>query len=186
MLERKPERNTYYYGSDTHRYINEVIHSDGDVLIVSPYLDRYYADMLSSKPSRNRLYIISSSLDRDVQHHLSKKKSRLPIAGYVALSAVILYLMYLIGISGMPLAISLIPVVVGTIKYGRIHNNITLKIPKQFVHAKMYVSDSMAITGSANLTYAGTHRNIEHIDIIYNNDEISRLKEQFWSMWNKL
>jgi phosphatidylserine/phosphatidylglycerophosphate/cardiolipin synthase-like enzyme len=68
----------------------------------------------------------------------------------------------------------------------RIRKNIMLKTTgEDFVHEKLYISDSMAIIGSANLTYNGTHKNIEHIEIIRDRGEIDELKRHFNSMWGK-
>ena len=62
--------------------------------------------------------------------------------------------------------------------------SIELRVPKGFVHAKMYIGEKTAIVGSANLTYAGMHQNVEHIDVIRDRGQIADLKKQFFSMWN--
>ncbi len=186
MLGRSNAVSEHYCGSDTHRYINALIESTGDILIVSPYLDDYYAGVLSSKKSGRKFYVISSSMERRAAKLLTGKRSALPILGYIALSIALLYLSFIIGLNGLLLLPSFIPIVVGIIKHRPVSSNVALKIPKRFVHAKMYISGTMAITGSANLTYAGTHKNVEQISITHDSGEIGRLREQFWNLWREL
>ncbi|MCL4365291.1 MAG: phospholipase D family protein [Candidatus Marsarchaeota archaeon] len=182
----KPEGSTHYCGIDTHKYINGLINSAGDILIVSPYIDDYYARMLSDSGSDRRFYIIASSIEQEVSRRLSGRKSPFAVLGYMLLSMLLVSVSTLAGLGLMLIIPSLIPAAIGLFKYSSRKQNIVLKVPRQFVHAKIYISDNMAITGSANLTYKGTHRNLEQISITYNSDEISRLRGQFWDMWHKL
>ncbi len=178
--------NTYYCGSDTHKYIDELISSKGEILVVSPYIDRYYAEIISRKSGGRKFYVISSSLEGDALKLLEKNPSALWIASYALLSIMILGLLLFVGVGGLYLLISVIPIAVGTVKNAGRKSKVSLKVPKQFVHAKIYISDGMAITGSANLTYKGTFKNVEHINVVYDKEEIGRLKEQFWGMWKGL
>ena len=72
---------------------------------------------------------------------------------------------------------------IGTARHWRISNGVSVKVPRNFVHAKMYISGQMAMIGSANLTYSGMHRNIEHMSVIRSSREIGRLASQFWELW---
>jgi len=66
------------------------------------------------------------------------------------------------------------------------HRNIAIKIvTDRFVHEKMYISESSAIVGSANLTYSGTHKNVEHIEIIRDNKRIKEMDNHFDGLWKK-
>jgi phosphatidylserine/phosphatidylglycerophosphate/cardiolipin synthase-like enzyme len=177
--------NTYYYGSDTHRFINELIGRKGEIMLVSPYIDRYYAEALLRKSRGRKFYLISSSVEEDVLG-LLRGGSPLWIIAYLGLSMILLGLLLFVGATGAALLLSLVPFAVGIIRGAGRGSGVILKVPKQFVHVKMYISEGMAITGSANLTYKGTHKNVEQINIIYNKSDIEKLKEQFWSMWNKL
>jgi phosphatidylserine/phosphatidylglycerophosphate/cardiolipin synthase-like enzyme len=56
-------------------------------------------------------------------------------------------------------------------------------VSSDFIHEKLYISDTIAITGSANLTYSGMHRNIESINITKNLEEVERLKKHFDRLW---
>ncbi len=177
--------NTYYYGSDTYRYINDLIGKGGEVLIVSPYVDRYYAKLILEKSRGRKFYLISSSMEGDVLR-MFNGGSRLWIPAYLGLSIILLGLLLFIGAMGMLLMLSTAPILIGIIKNAGKGSGVRLKVPKQFVHAKMYISEGMAITGSANLTYKGTHKNVEQINVIYNRPDIERLKNQFWRMWGRL
>ena len=37
--------------------------------------------------------------------------------------------------------------------------------------------------GSANLTYSGMHKNIEHIEVIKEGDRIAELEKHFRQLW---
>ena len=180
------EGNTHYCGIDTHKYINELLNSTGDILIVSPYIDSYYAKMLSDSGSGRKIYIIASSIEQEASRLLGSRKSPFMAVGYLLLSLLLISLSILSGLGRILIIISLIPATVGLGKYLSRKQSVVLKVPKQFVHAKIYISNRMAITGSANLTYKGTHRNLEQISLIYDKGEISRLRDQFWILWHKL
>jgi len=171
-------KNTYYSGSDTHRYIDDLFRSRGEILIISPYIDRYYAEILLRKSGGRKFYVMSSSLDGDALKILGRKSSALSLAGYALLSLVILGLLLLVHAGSQYLISSVIPIAVGIVKNAGKGSKVILKVPKQFVHAKMYISDDMAIIGSANLTYKGTFKNVEHVNVVYDQEEIKRLKEQ--------
>lgn len=176
--------NTYYSGSNAGRHLDELLKHRGSLLIVSPYIDAYYAKILLKLSGRRKINVITSSADEDALKLLGKGGSVLWIAAYVLLSVLILYAMGIAGITGYYLLIALIPVMIGTLKHWRIRRNISLKVPKRFVHVKMYIAEGMAMTGSANLTYKGMHKNVEHVTVTYSEDEIKKLRAQFWEMWN--
>jgi phosphatidylserine/phosphatidylglycerophosphate/cardiolipin synthase-like enzyme len=178
--------NSYYSGSETYKYLERLLERSGDILLISPYIDTYYAEMVSGLSRNKHFYIISSSAEVNALNILKRKRSKLPLALYAMLSIAIALLMLYIRVFGPVLSISFVPFIVGLIKYYKTKQNIFLKIPKQFVHAKSYIADGMAITGSANLTYKGTHKNIEQISVTYNGSEICLLRKQFWSMWKSL
>ena len=184
MFGKGEPYSTYYYGSDTYKHIDDLIERGREILMVSPYVDRYYAEKLLEYSKGRRLYLISSSMDSEALRLLQGTSSIWAIA-YLSLSSILLALLLYIRVPSTLLALSLIPIIVGSIKnLGR--KRIMLKVPKQFVHAKMYISDSTAITGSANLTYKGTHRNLEQISITRSKGDVEKLKKQFWELWSKL
>ena len=99
MFGKRDLGNTYYYGSDTHRYINELICRKGEMLMVSPYVDRYYAELMLKKSRGRKFYLISSSVEDDVLR-LLKGGSRLWILAYLGLSMILLGLLIFIGAAG--------------------------------------------------------------------------------------
>lgn len=173
-----------YSGNDTHRYIEKLLDSRGDILIVSPYIDAYYARAMLRRHRRGRFYVISSSIEDSAKSMLNSKPNRtfLPAGILAFLFLLILPLHY--GLSGIYLVPSAIPLGLGIAK-GRKRANVVLKRPSEFIHAKMYISDTMAIVGSVNLTYKGTHKNVEQISILHSARDIGQLKDQFWAMWDK-
>jgi phosphatidylserine/phosphatidylglycerophosphate/cardiolipin synthase-like enzyme len=61
-----------------------------------------------------------------------------------------------------------------------------LKVIKdKFVHEKLYISNGTAVTGSANLTYSGMHKNIEHVELTRDVKEVSELTRHFEELWNR-
>lgn len=186
MLGWEKSRNTYYYGSDAYKYMDDLIAKKGEILIVSPYLDKYYAEMILKKSRGSKFYVISSSIEARALETLSGKSGQLWIMGYLTLSVITVLLILFLGLKWPYLLISTVPLIIGAVKRRGRGSNVALKVPRQFVHAKMYISAGMAITGSANLTYSGTHKNAEHINIIYNSQDISQLSDQFWGIWNSI
>ncbi len=182
------ERASYHYGSDSYRHIDRMLDTSRRMHIVSPYLDRYYAERIFRNASRSEFYIISSSMDEGARHVLRRRGSLPTLAVYGLFSAALLYAFIALGIYGYALLAPAIPLVIGMAKYRssssrsrRIH----LKVPDRFVHAKMYVSERQAVMGSANLTYKGMHSNVEAIEVTEEQDKVDKLLDQFWEMWDK-
>ena len=57
-------------------------------------------------------------------------------------------------------------------------------INADFIHAKMYLADGRhAIVGSANLTHSGLWRNIEHVMIAENINEVNMIERDYQKLW---
>lgn len=182
------EKNGHYYGSDTHKYINDMIRSTKKMYVISPYIDNYYAQIIANRSPATEFYIISSSLENDAKRRLVGSSQLLPILLSMVLSFMVLYLELMLGLRGYALLTCAMPLVFSMISglaKSRSMRGIHLKVPKQFVHAKMYIADKQAISGSVNMTYKGTHSNVEHIEITRNAQEVEMLREQFWKLWKK-
>ncbi len=182
------ERASYHHGSDSYRHIDRMLDTARRMYIVSPYLDRYYAERIFRNASRSEFYIISSSMDEGARHVLRRNGSLPMLAAYSLFSTALLYAFVSFGISGYALLAPAIPFAMGMVKYRssssrsrRIH----LKVPDRFVHAKMYVSETQAVLGSANLTYKGMHSNVETIEVTKEQDKVDRLLDHFWEMWDQ-
>ncbi|MDE1825781.1 MAG: hypothetical protein KGH61_03160 [Candidatus Micrarchaeota archaeon] len=176
-----------YSGKNVYRYIEQVITKGRRVLIVSPYIDRYYANFILSNSKGRKFYILSSSMEDSAKRLLTKGRfpkdaaylsTLLVVAeAFLYLSRAYLPFLYLLPVAALSIAAMILLAI-------RKPMNINLRFPKEFVHAKLYVSESMAVHGSANLTYKGMHKNIEHVEVAYDEGEIKRLENQFWQLWN--
>ncbi len=176
--------DTSYTGNQCYRYVDKLIRDGKEVLIVSPYLDAHYARFLRENAGGKKIRILSSAMDPDAGRII--RQGRRP----GILSAVLLilfssgYLAYSSGISLLLLASALLPIVLLLfLMYRSGGNSIEVRIPKGFVHAKIYVSENEAISGSANLTYSGMHRNTEHIEISGSGERLERLRKEFQDLW---
>lgn len=179
-------RTSSYYGKRAYKYVDKLLKGEKDLLIVSPYLDDYYAAYLAKHSHGRKRYIISSS----IRSSAAKKLQRNQLSNSLTsafLAASVNWLLFLIGSFNLPFAIASVGSGLALVAYSLLHRNrIYLKVPKEFVHVKMYVGDSVAVEGSANLTYAGMHKNIETVRLIRDAKEIEALKRQFWTLWNSL
>ena len=183
----------HYSGDSSYRYINQLIgNRDRELMVISPYISNHYTRMLLKACGRKRIRIITSEISLGYRGSMLKGLRNRGLGGYMtailyfaALDAIVIYLRlyYIVGATTLLLLISLLL----TMRRRRnIVKNMMLKTTgEQFVHEKLYISDSMAIVGSANLTYAGMHRNIEHIEVIKDRNEIEELKRHFNSLWGK-
>ncbi len=192
FLKRHSSSSYGYSGSDTHKYIDKLISDNARSLkIITPYLGISYARTLVQLSTRKHIYVIvsgdSTKKDEDAVKFIAKKGrhiDRKPIF-YGSLVAIGLAI---IGV--YPLALSIAALLVVYIYTAGIylpkHRNIIVKIATdRFIHEKMYISDTSAIVGSANLTYSGTHKNIEHIEIIKEPKKVKELGDHFDVLWKK-
>jgi phosphatidylserine/phosphatidylglycerophosphate/cardiolipin synthase-like enzyme len=186
LLSLFKRRTDSYYGNEAHKYVDKLLSGGKNLLIVSPYIDDYYADYLASHARGKRMYIISSSIKKSA----AKRLRGADFSGVTAAAFLLTSFNAALFVSGFfsaSFALLSVSSVAAYAIYSLTHRNrISLKIPSEFVHAKMYVSDSAAIEGSANLTYAGMHKNIEGIRIISNPEQLDELKRRFWTLWNSL
>lgn len=172
-------------GSDSYRYVETLIRKGGEVCIVSPYIDGYYARFLSRNSLGKRIYIISSSMDKEAIRILGKRFSVLRFLLAILLSAVELYMGILYGIYAYALLAVALTLIIGYFASVMGNRNISLVMPRRFVHAKMYISENEAISGSANLTYRGMHRNVEMIEIMHDKESVEGMHRTFWRMWKE-
>ncbi|MGI0141040.1 MAG: phospholipase D-like domain-containing protein [Candidatus Micrarchaeales archaeon] len=175
-----------YSGRDTYRYVERVILKGRKILIVSPYIDQYYANFILRNLRGRSFNIVSSSMDKRAQKLLTKGKFPTDLLISSAIlsiaDAMLYYLEY--SLYGLYLTI-LIVVMIAAVIYlaSKKPTSIHLKVPKEFVHAKLYISENIAVHGSVNLTYKGLHKNVEHVEMVDDPDEIAKLERQFWDIW---
>ena len=180
------ESHTYYSGASCHLYVERLLRKGRKILIVSPYIDRYYARFIMSNMRDKDVRIISSSMEKEAEEILSGSWDSITIAGTAALLALAEVFGFVAGaniidLSSLLFILGLLAMAVLRLRKG----SVRIKVPKEFVHAKLYISESEAIHGSANLTYNGMHKNVEHIEIVRDSESVERLRNEFMRMWDK-
>jgi phosphatidylserine/phosphatidylglycerophosphate/cardiolipin synthase-like enzyme len=186
------EKERSYSGPSSYKFVDNLIKkSKGKLLIVSPFIDKYYARFLLNMTGGKNIYVVTSNSggNKDAINLLRKASIE---AILESLIVVILFdiIMFYFRLYTVFLIVN-IPFFamwfLTIYRRRKILSKIHIKvITKQFVHEKLYISDTQAIVGSANLTYKGMHSNIEHIEIT---DELKRIKEfkkHFDQLWNGL
>jgi phosphatidylserine/phosphatidylglycerophosphate/cardiolipin synthase-like enzyme len=175
-----------YYGQNSHKHIEKLLKNEKNLLIISPYLDDYYANYIIQNSRGKNVHIISSSIKQSAAKRLTENRMR-GMAMFTLLIAAINIVLFSLDIFALYFAISSFVVLLVLFLSSLLpKRKIYLKIPKEFVHTKMYVGDRTAIEGSANLTYNGMHKNIERISITHNSAKISESKREFWKLWNSI
>jgi phosphatidylserine/phosphatidylglycerophosphate/cardiolipin synthase-like enzyme len=177
-------RDRSYSGRGMYRHVERVLGGERNIMIASPYIDDYYASYLLRHSRGKSIRILSSSIRPEAAKRLKGRRSG-PAAAFALAVAALDVALIASGNAYPPfIAASLIIAVAALVLSLRRRNGIALRVPKGFVHAKMYIGDNLAVVGSANLTYAGMHENVEHIDVISDRGRINDLKKQFMGLWN--
>ena len=180
-----------YSGNSSYKYVEHLFKTSKSIDIITPYLGLYYARMLvdfAGKGKRIRAIIASgqdtnSETIRYLKHNV---RGNIGYAGIAAVSFLLFIALYLYGLpyeSIIFLAIFLLTAVLAS-RRGPTKGIITVRYAPMFVHEKIYVGDSKAITGSANLTYSGMHKNTEYLEIIGDANKAKALGKHFNTLWN--
>lgn len=184
------DKGDSYSGSSSYKYIDRLIRDEPELMIISPYIGNSYAKRLMKAASTKRIRVITSEsaingggkfLKGFVYHNISRHIKA--IAFLLLLDAISIYLGF--AFTTTVLSIFVIAIVIATcIKYKKTSSNLQVKVPKdRFVHEKLYIGLKQAITGSANLTFSGTHRNVEHIELTTEESKIRAFRGHFESLW---
>ncbi len=185
MFFKKEDTTEHHSGTNSYFYVEKLLTSSKELLIVSPYIDAYYAKFLLSNSRHRKIRVVSSSIDRDAErilHHKRHAPTFIIITLIVLLVAWAYYALGALTIASAGAALFVI-IATGVLMLGP-GNGIPLRKPKGFVHTKLYIGVSYAIEGSANLTYKGMHENTEHISVIRDEKTLSQLREEFYKLWN--
>ncbi len=174
-----------FSGSSSYRHVEPFIRNGRDICIVSPYIDPYYAGFLARISRGRRIRIISSSIGKEAAALLGKRLSVGRFAAFLLIAVAELYVGIALSVYTYSLAAVLITLSAGYILSNVRNRGIELLIPKEFIHAKMYITEKGAITGSANLTYRGMHKNVEMIEITDDEEEIKGMRDTFYKMWRE-
>jgi phosphatidylserine/phosphatidylglycerophosphate/cardiolipin synthase-like enzyme len=178
-----------YEGVDTYKFIDPLLNDGGRTLsLITPFISTYYSRKLLAVAGRKRVRLITSGSDINKKAlgmiHAGRRGVYLRVLLYLfALSALLFYfnlILFAVGVSAAFAAVLALMILTLT---GR--KAVEVRVVRHlFIHEKAYISETMAITGSANLTYSGTHKNLEHIDVIDDAQEIKRLSEHFEKLWS--
>ncbi|MCL5680311.1 MAG: phospholipase D-like domain-containing protein [Candidatus Marsarchaeota archaeon] len=177
----------------SYKAVDKLLFSKGrNLYIISPFVSEYYLKMLKRLSSRKNVYLITSesSYSKAVEYAGSRlagtpKISHAAIvAATVALTALAKqYMIALLAIDMLGIWAAFFTVAMLSPKRkSRMHVKI---VRGNFVHEKVYIGENRAITGSANLTYSGMHKNTERIEIIDDKKEVKELRRHFEDMWHK-
>ncbi len=183
-------QKVHYSGSDSYKFIDGMIKSKGsELLVVSPYVDNYYAKALLRASRHRRVRIVTSPdaiahKDSFLRHiTLQRMKGYAKATVYFGLLSMITFYLRFYYVL-VPIAALAIVSLALTLR-SRHSTAIRLKVVKnKFVHEKLYISNGTAVTGSANLTYSGMHRNIEHVDVTKDPQEVGVLMKHFEALWS--
>lgn len=185
------QESVLYSGDSSYKYVDRLIkEKDGELTIISPYLSKYYVDMLARAAQKRKIRVITSN------NSLGYKGSKLQnfavrgirghikaIAFFLLLDAISLYLNFVYTTIILTFVVFLVAAL-AYLHHKKANSNMQVKVIKdRFVHEKIYISNNTAISGSANLTYNGMHRNIEHIEVTKDPAKIMKMKNHFESMW---
>ncbi len=178
-----------YSGSESYRYVDRLINGSTSTLcIVTPYLGSYYSRMLIAASRKKRIRIIVSKSGDSRQEEAirmfmgGKRGVNLRFALYSIVGVVLFGYLNLYTIAAIAFLTLLFVILFGMST--RNLKNISVKVATgRFIHEKLYIAEEEAIVGSANLTYSGMHKNIEHIDVIKDKNKINELSNHFEQLW---
>ncbi|MEM3227835.1 MAG: phospholipase D-like domain-containing protein [Candidatus Micrarchaeaceae archaeon] len=177
-----------YEGTDTHKFIDRLINSKrGPLLIITPFISPFYAKMLLNESKKKKVYLIisASEINKGAEKLLKGKRvgRHAKALAYLFILAAAMFYLHIFEfamVAAVAFAVVLVLMLLNLAK----KSGVQLKVVgSPFIHEKLYIAEKEAITGSANLTYGGTHKNLEHIEIIHDEAEVRRLEEHFWKVW---
>ncbi len=185
MLFDKNKPSEHHSGTNSYFQVEKLITSSREVLIVSPYIDVHYAKFLLSNSRHKRIKVISSSIDKDAERILHHKRHGITFILITLIVALLAWAYNAVGeLTLLTGAAALFVVVASGVLMLGPGNGVPVRKPKGFVHTKLYIGDTHAIEGSANLTYKGMHENTEHISVIHDEETLAKLRDEFYKLWD--
>ncbi|MDE1871238.1 MAG: hypothetical protein KGI06_03295 [Candidatus Micrarchaeota archaeon] len=183
-----------YSGDSSYRYVDRLIKGSGsELMIISPYISGYYARLLVKRAGSVQVRIITSESSIGKNKKLLGRHLSSGIGAYMKALAFVLLLDFISAYLAFGYTTAILSAIVVILalatymKHAKTESNLLVKVPKgRFIHEKMYINGDTAIIGSANLTYSGMHRNIEHIEVIREPSRIGELRGHFESLWGKI
>ncbi len=176
----------------SYKSVDRLIFSKGKNLwIISPFVSERYLEILKRVSSRKKVYLITSNSSYEKAVAIAGKNLGRPkvahlaavmaVAGLLVLAKQYLFSLVMVDIIGAWLSFFAMAMALPKRK-----SNMQVRMVRgNFVHEKIYIGDSYAITGSANLTYSGMHKNTERIELVDDKKEFGELKRHFIEMWKR-
>ncbi len=194
MFSHSTNKEITYSGTDSYKYVNKLLKNGTELWIISPYISFDYAKLLVKYSKKKKIWLITSHNATNLKsikyfESFSKfYKKILKSAVFFAFLAIATYLLNFHLLFGIMFALTLFLGFMSILSFKKKHlPNLKIKFSdKVFIHEKIYISDKEAITGSANLTFSGQHKNIEHIELTDSAEKINGLKIHFHSLWETL
>ncbi len=185
-----------YSGTESYKYIEPLLRERGSrLIVVSPYISPDYARIIVREAGKRSVYVLTSEASRGASQgeairilQSTRRLSRryVAIMAYLSLllaTSLVIHSYYLaLLVASVMMAFSV--VLLSTSRSPGRYLHLKIAGPN-FVHEKLYISDTKAIVGSANLTYSGLHRNVEHIEIIRDGARRRELIAHFESLWRE-
>ncbi|MDG6935722.1 MAG: NgoFVII family restriction endonuclease [Nitrososphaerota archaeon] len=194
MATRIGSKKGWYSGKSSYKIVEKIIKERANsLLVISPYITTYYARMLLSASKRKEVRVITS--DSPVTSEAMKMMARKSSAsGYIKSALYLIVLDIVLLVIGLyyfallfALAFAIFVVLAIRKRAASKSTRVYVKVSRgTSIHEKLYISDSVAVVGSANLTYFGMHRNVEHLEIVTDKDKITEMRRHFDSLWNSL
>ncbi len=182
-----------YSGQSSYKFIDGLLRSEGKMLrIVSPFLDEHYARFLIGLAGRKQVRIITTGKGIAGSRAVALLSKGIRVGTllkvFLYFAALFMIVAYL-GIWYAAIGIAAAGALILFVEYERFKKgarNIEVRVSGgPFVHEKIYIGSDEAITGSANLTYSGTHRNVEHIEVTDDPSRIAELGRHFEELWKR-
>jgi phosphatidylserine/phosphatidylglycerophosphate/cardiolipin synthase-like enzyme len=139
---------------------NKLFQASQYILICSPWISQHYASKLCEIAKKGvQIKIITSSDQANLEHVEALKTLKAALTPQKDF--------------------------LGRIKKDWAPPPLDIKIvDERFIHAKIYCFDGVyAVVGSANLTEAGFFKNVEHIVIFKNTEDVERIENDFGQLW---
>ncbi len=181
-----------YSGSESYREVERLLRESPELSIVTPYIGLGYMKLLASYSRKKpvRLITTHSPPNAPAIDYLEARPGIVfakigLFSVLLAAAAFVLRFQFYVAVFG--LAAAALFVVSAMNAFGKVHPKVNVRFARNvFVHEKLYIGRDEAIVGSANLTYPGMHKNVEHIECITDPQGIAMLKSHFNGLWSSI
>jgi len=191
-------KTSTYDGSNAGKIILPLIHGTrAHLRVCSPFISPGYARLLRKKAEESiTVQVITTEARENRNHQESLKILEGTEKSFIRPFSLFMMTGFLLAFLGVVTSQSLLTVIgfllfmvgvclaiLGRRKH-RMPNPVQLHISRQFIHSKMYIADDEdAVTGSANLTFSGLNRNVEHLDIFHGQEKVQPVIKSFRMLW---